>query len=117
MTYESMKLNDHEILDVMYMARRLGITTMVHAENADMINWMTEHLEAQGMTAPYYHGTSRPPIVEAEAVVSLGLTRSGSSKKDPVLTNMVEPCDLTRGAHGYTNSTRPCVGEPGHQAH
>lgn len=71
MTYQSLKLNDYQILDVMYTARKLGITTMVHAENADVIDWMTEHLEAQGMTAPHHHGTSRPPIVEAEAVVSL----------------------------------------------
>jgi dihydropyrimidinase len=117
MTYESMKLSDHQILDVMYVARKLGITTMVHAENADMINWMTEHLETQGMTAPYHHGTSRPPIVEAEAVVSLDLKGSGPSSKGPVLTNMVEPCDLTRGAYGHPNSTRPCLGEPGDQAH
>lgn len=117
MTYESMKLKDHEILNVLYVARKLGITTMVHAENADMISWMTEHLEAQGMTAPYHHGTSRPPIAEAEAVVSLDLRSPGSSGKDPVLTNIVEPCDFAGGAHGYPNSTRPCLGEPGHQTH
>ncbi|OQU99766.1 hypothetical protein CLAIMM_05353 [Cladophialophora immunda] len=67
MTYKAFQLRDYEILDVMHAARRLGITTMVHAENADVIDWMTEHLEEQGMTAPYHHGTSRPPIVEAEA--------------------------------------------------
>ncbi|KAK5452406.1 hypothetical protein LTS15_007472 [Exophiala xenobiotica] len=67
MTYKAFQLRDYEILDVMHAARRLGITTMVHAENADVIDWMTEHLEAQNMTAPYHHGTSRPPIVEAEA--------------------------------------------------
>ncbi|KAG2067226.1 Metallo-dependent hydrolase [Suillus decipiens] len=55
------------ILDVMYSARKLGITTMVHAENADVIDWMTQHLEQKLMTHPYHHGTSRPPIVEAEA--------------------------------------------------
>lgn len=69
MTYQDAKLNDYEILDVMHAARKLGITTMVHAENADVVDWMTEHLEAKGMVAPHYHGTSRPPIVEAEATV------------------------------------------------
>lgn len=69
MTYEELKLRDYQILDVLHSARRLGITTMVHAENADVIDWMTEHLEEQGLTAPYYHGVSRPTIVEAEAAV------------------------------------------------
>jgi dihydropyrimidinase len=76
MTYKALKLRDYEILDVMHTARALGIVTMVHAENADVIDWMTEHLEEKGMTAPYHHGTSRPPIVEAEATVSLILLTS-----------------------------------------
>ncbi|KAG2153018.1 uncharacterized protein EDB93DRAFT_1272068 [Suillus bovinus] len=58
---------DYQILDVMYSARKLGITTMVHAENADVIDWMTQHLEQKLMTHPYHHGASRPLIVEAEA--------------------------------------------------
>ena len=70
MTYKSLKLNDYEVLEVMHAARKLGITTMVHAENADVIDWMTEHLEEQGMTQPHHHGTSRPTAVEAEATVS-----------------------------------------------
>lgn len=40
---------------------------MVHAENSDMIAWFTEDLAARGMTEPWHHGTSRPPIVESEA--------------------------------------------------
>ena len=70
MTYASSKLNDYQILDVLHSARKLGITTMVHAENADVVEWMTEQLEKKGMVAPHHHGTSRPPIVEAEATVS-----------------------------------------------
>lgn len=71
MTYESAKLNDYQILDVMHASRKLGITTMIHAENGDVIDWMTDHLEVKNMVAPHHHGTSRPPIVEAEASVSL----------------------------------------------
>lgn len=37
MTYDPMKLADHEILDIMVATRKLGITTMIHAENHDMI--------------------------------------------------------------------------------
>jgi dihydropyrimidinase len=69
MTYKPMRLHDYQVLDVMYSARKLGITTMVHAENADIIDWMTQHLEEKLMTHPHHHGTSRPPVVEAEATV------------------------------------------------
>ncbi|KKA23000.1 Dihydropyrimidinase [Rasamsonia emersonii CBS 393.64] len=74
MTYEPLKLGDREILDVMECTRRLGMTTMVHAENSEMINWITEKLEARKMTEPYYHAVSRPKIAEDEAtyrVISL----------------------------------------------
>lgn len=37
MTYDPMKLNDREILNIMITTRRLGMTTMIHAENHDMI--------------------------------------------------------------------------------
>jgi dihydropyrimidinase len=45
MTYESFKLGDRAILDIIMSARRLGITTMIHAENSDMISLITERLE------------------------------------------------------------------------
>lgn len=67
MTYEPFKLEDRAILDIMMSARKLGITTMVHAENSDMISLITERLEQRGLTDPYYHGIARPQIAEAEA--------------------------------------------------
>ncbi|TQN68779.1 Dihydropyrimidinase [Colletotrichum shisoi] len=67
MTYEPMRLRDGEILDVMMATRSLGMTTMVHAENADMISWITLRLAEQKLTAPYYHAISRPNIAEDEA--------------------------------------------------
>lgn len=38
MTYVPLKLGDDEMLEVMMGARQLGMTTMVHAENSDMID-------------------------------------------------------------------------------
>jgi len=40
---------------------------VVHAENSDMIDWMTSDLARRGMVSPWNHGTSRPNIVESEA--------------------------------------------------
>ncbi|MBS7544101.1 dihydropyrimidinase [Ancylobacter oerskovii] len=67
MTYDDLKLNDRQILDVMSVARETGALVMVHAENYDAIRYMTEQLERAGHTAPRYHATSRPTVVEREA--------------------------------------------------
>ncbi|KAJ6504502.1 putative aminohydrolase [Mycena vulgaris] len=67
MTYDTMQLQDYQLLDVMLSALKNSITTMIHAENGDMISWLTEKLESKGMMAPYYHALSRPPSVEGEA--------------------------------------------------
>ena len=67
MTYDDLKLNDRQILDVLALSRRERALVMVHAENSDVIAWLTEQLEKAGKTAPRYHGVSRPPAVEREA--------------------------------------------------
>jgi dihydropyrimidinase len=67
MTYEDLKLDDGQILDVLEVAREHGAMAMVHAENADCIEWLTKRLEAAGRTAPRFHAHSRPMLVEREA--------------------------------------------------
>ncbi len=67
MTYDDLKLNDQQILDVLSIARRDGAMAMVHAENSECIAWLTEKLELAGDTAPHFHAASRPPVVEREA--------------------------------------------------
>jgi len=67
MTYDDLKLNDGQILDVLDLARTHDAMVMVHAENADCIEWLTQRLEARGRTAPRYHAFSRPMLVEREA--------------------------------------------------
>lgn len=67
MTYEALQLRDNQTLDILLRARQTGITTMIHAENGDVLNWMTTKLEEQNLLAPKYHATSRPQILETEA--------------------------------------------------
>ncbi|KAL6707079.1 hypothetical protein ACN47E_004831 [Coniothyrium glycines] len=67
MTYEALQLHDGQILDVLLEARKQGITTMVHAENGQVIDWMTAQLEKKKLFAPKYHGSSHPPMAETEA--------------------------------------------------
>lgn len=67
MTYDDLKLNDGEILDVLALARAEGAMAMIHAENADCIGWLTKRLLDAGHTAPKYHAAARPMLVEREA--------------------------------------------------
>lgn len=67
MTYEPMKLGDADLFNVMMRARSLGITTMIHAENSDMIAAITERLAQAGNTGTFFHAVARPQIAEAEA--------------------------------------------------
>lgn len=67
MTYDDLKLDDGQILDVLQVARERGAMAMIHAENADCIEWLTRRLEAAGRTAPRFHAHSRPMLVEREA--------------------------------------------------
>lgn len=67
MTYDDLKLGDRQILDVLAAAKRESVMVMVHAENSEVISWLTDRLEAAGLTEPKYHAVSRPPPVEREA--------------------------------------------------
>src|SRR3954468_4388617 len=67
MTYADLALSDYQILDVLAVARQTGALVQVHAENYDAIRFLADRLERAGMTAPYYHGISRPIAVEREA--------------------------------------------------
>ena len=67
MTYDDLKLDDAQILDVLDVARQHGALAMIHAENADCIEWLTKRLEAAGRTAPRWHAHARPMLVEREA--------------------------------------------------
>ena len=67
MTYDDLKLDDRQMLDVLALARRENALPMIHAESSDIIGWLTDKLESAGLTAPRYHAGSRPMAVEREA--------------------------------------------------
>ncbi len=67
MTYEMLRINDRQLLDILALARSHGAMTMVHAENDDMISWLTERLLSGGHVAPKYHTVSHHGIAESEA--------------------------------------------------
>jgi dihydropyrimidinase len=67
MTYDAIRLNDRQLIDVLAVARREGATAMIHAESHDLINWVTERLIGAGKSAPKYHTIARPIVAEREA--------------------------------------------------
>jgi dihydropyrimidinase len=67
MTYDDLKLDDRQMIEVLAIARREGAMTMIHAENADCIAWLTERLLEAGVRSPIGHAHSRPMVVEREA--------------------------------------------------
>ena len=67
MTYDLLQLDDAQMLDILALARREGALVMVHAENYDMIRWLTARLIARGLSAPRYHAVSHARIAEGEA--------------------------------------------------
>src|SRR5256886_4314749 len=79
-TYDALKLDDRQILEVLSVARRERALVMVHAENHDVISWLSERLLAAGHTAPRFHGMAHAPIAEREAT--------------PRATSLAEPGDV-----------------------
>ena len=67
MTYDLLRLDDRQMLDILAVARREGALVMVHAENHEMIKWLTGRLLEHGLGAPRYHAVSHARIAEGEA--------------------------------------------------
>jgi dihydropyrimidinase len=68
MTYDLMKVDDGQFLDILSVARSNGALTMVHAENSGMIGWISQRLVEAGHKEPRYHAISHPALAEEEAI-------------------------------------------------
>ncbi len=68
LTYDRLRVDDEQFLDVLWAARQHGCMVCVHAENHGMISWMGKRLIEQGLTAPKNHVPSHPRLAEAEAI-------------------------------------------------
>lgn len=67
MTYDKLRITDGQILAMLTTGRKLGITTMIHAENKEMIDFLIEKFKEVGTTETYYHAMSHPSAAEDEA--------------------------------------------------
>ena len=62
-----LRLSDGEIFRVMRVARAAGMLTMVHAENGDVIEILTDEALLAGNKAPIFHAKTRPAWGAVEA--------------------------------------------------
>lgn len=68
MTYDLMRIDDVQFLNILSVAKQYGALTMVHAENSGIIKWISDRLVDGGHTAPRYHAISHPAMAEVEAI-------------------------------------------------
>jgi dihydropyrimidinase len=67
MTYEGFRLTDRQLLEVLAVGREQGALVMIHAENHDIIEWLSARLLEAKLTAPKYHAVAKPMVAEREA--------------------------------------------------
>jgi dihydropyrimidinase len=59
-------VEDGELYETLTLARKLGVITTGHCENAELVSRLQESLLAEGKIGPEWHEPSRPETVEAE---------------------------------------------------
>jgi dihydropyrimidinase len=59
-------VDDGEMYQTLTLAKKLGVITTAHCENAELVGRLQQMLMAQGKTGPEWHEPSRPESVEAE---------------------------------------------------
>ena len=68
MAYKNVfQADDATLYQTLVQAKKLGALVMVHAENGDVIEYLTAQALEQGQTDPIYHALTRPPEIEGEA--------------------------------------------------
>jgi dihydropyrimidinase len=68
MAYKNVfQADDATLFRTLLVAKELGALVMVHAENGDVIDYLTKKAIEEGNTDPIFHALTRPPEVEGEA--------------------------------------------------
>ena len=70
LTYSG-RLLDKQILAVLERAKEVGLLLTFHAENHDIIDFLSNRLTAADAQDPFFHSVTRPACSEAEAIYRL----------------------------------------------
>ncbi|HLB83382.1 MAG TPA: dihydropyrimidinase, partial [Steroidobacteraceae bacterium] len=101
MTYDRLKVDDEQLLNVLQSARDNRAMVCVHAENHGMISWMGKRLLKHGYTAPKFHSISHPRVCEPEAFQRL--IACAALVDQPIMifhVSTAEGCAVIRNARG-----------------
>jgi dihydropyrimidinase len=101
MTYDRLRVDDEQLLNVLQAARDTRAMVSVHAENHGMITWMGKRLLKHGHTAPKFHSISHPRVCEPEAFTRL--IACAALVDQPIMifhVSTAEGCAVIRQARG-----------------
>ncbi len=101
MTYDRLRVDDEQLLNVLQAARDNRAMVSVHAENHGMISWMGKRLIKHGYTAPKFHSISHPRVCEPEAFTRL--IACAALVDQPIMifhVSTAEGCAVIRQARG-----------------
>ncbi|EXJ68850.1 uncharacterized protein A1O5_07782 [Cladophialophora psammophila CBS 110553] len=110
MTYPAFRLGDKEMLEVLMRCREVGMTVMVHAENADMIDMITTRLLQNSHTLPKFHALARPQIAESEAT-HRAISLSTLTSTPILIVHMSSPIALSHARKAQSKSMLPIHAE------
>ncbi len=99
MAYEGLRLSDGAMLRALAGLRKHRGLPIVHAENHDVIQYLTEQFLREGKTTPHYHPLTRPDFMEGEATArALALARVADVPMYIVHVSCAEALDALRRA-------------------
>ncbi|MFE4714151.1 MULTISPECIES: dihydroorotase [Paenibacillus] len=69
--YRFPRIPDHEVLQSLQLAGKIGLPVAFHAENGEIIGHLIEEYSEKGNVAPRAHMETRPPVSESVEVLKL----------------------------------------------
>jgi dihydropyrimidinase len=109
---QRLRLQDGEIFQVMRVAGRHGMLTMLHAENGDVIDLLVAEALAVGHSTPEWHALTRPAWGEVEAALrGIALAAQAGAPLYLVHMNVAGELDQLRfgRAHGVPVMGETCL--------
>ncbi|MED4207207.1 amidohydrolase family protein, partial [Neobacillus mesonae] len=101
--------DDEAVFKALKAAKEAGVTVMIHAENADVIDLLQKECLEKGQVEPYYHAVSRPTLVEVEATQRvINLAKLAGAPVYIVHVSAKEVMEVIKDAH---DSGVPVYGE------
>lgn len=105
----SLMMNDAGLYNLLEAAKKHKILVCVHAENGEVIDYLTKKHLSEGKASPIYHANSRPPELEGEAVARV--IRLSEMTKTPVYFVHLSTKDAIREIKSSQKGKRKLLAE------